>query len=160
MKKWVLFLLTLFIVGCSNKDEDKILFSEDQAVPFEVIVHEQKMAPIFESMAPYILYAQTEGQLKELLARFDLKTPVDITTSDALFLVTYSDSCGIAVDGVYNKEGQLAVQLGLPEDVDAATACDKTGIPHTFLIEVDKQDYDKVQLYNGDIIKSSVEVKE
>lgn len=160
MKKWMLFLLTLFIVGCSNKEEDIILFSEEQAIPFEVIVHEEKIAPIFNSMAPYILYAQTEGQLKELLARFDLETPVDMTTSDALFLVTYSDSCGITVDGVYNKEGILSVQLGLPEGVDAGTECGKTDIPHTFLIEVDKQDYEKVQLYNGIIIKSSVDVKE
>ena len=159
MKKWWLFFLTIIMVGCSNKDEDIDLFTEEQAVPYEVIVHQEKIAPILESMVPYIAFAETEGQLKELSGRFHLEAPIDMTTSSAVFLGTYSDSCGIAIDGVYDNDGILSVQLGLPEGVDKETACDTKGIPHTFLLEVDKKDYKKVQLFNGVIIKSTFEVR-
>ena len=37
--------------------------------------------------------------------------------------------------------------------------CDKEGVPHTFVVQVDKQDYKKVQLYNGNIIKNSIDVE-
>ncbi|ATP40075.1 Fe-S oxidoreductase [Solibacillus sp. R5-41] len=157
MKKYWIFLLLLVLAGCSSSNNDgAMLFTEKQAVPFEIVKYEEKIAPVYESLVPYISYASTEGQLKELQARFKVEGfTVDMDNYMAVFLVTYSDSCGIAVDGVYNDAGKLAVQL---MDVQG-TNCEKEGIPHTFVLQVPKQDYEKVQFYNGNIIKSSTEIK-
>lgn len=157
MKKYWIFLLILVLAGCSSSDNDGAMqFTEKQAVPFEIVHYEDKIAPIYESLVPYISYAETEGQLKELQKRFQVEDfTVDMDNYMAVFLVIYSDSCGIAVDGVYNDAGKLAVQL---MDVKGGN-CKKEGIPHTFVLQVAKQDYEKVQLYNGNIIKSSTEIK-
>lgn len=154
MKKYMLFLLIFLIAGCSS-NSDVELFSESQAVPFEIVKYEEKIAPIYESLVPHIAYAKTEGQLKELQGRFKVDGfTIDMDKYFAVFLVTYSDGCGIAVDGVYNQDGKLVTQLLAAEGPD----CDEKGVPHTFVLQVEKQDYEKVQLYNGNIIKSSTEV--
>ncbi|MEG0385108.1 MAG: Fe-S oxidoreductase [Solibacillus sp.] len=157
MKKYWIFLLLFVLAGCSSSDNDDAKqFTEKQAVPFEIVHYEEKIAPVYESLVPYISYAGTDGQLKELKSRFQIDGfTVNMDEYTALFLVTYSGSCGIAVDGVYNDAGKLAVQLMEPLGTD----CEKEGIPHTFVLQVPKQQFEKVQLYNGNIIKSSTEVK-
>ncbi|MEG0473684.1 MAG: Fe-S oxidoreductase [Solibacillus sp.] len=157
MKKYWIFLLLFVLAGCSDGDNDSTMqFTEEHAVPFEIAYYEEKIAPVYESLVPYISYAETEGQLIEMQKRFQLdEFTLDMDNYTAVFLVTYSDSCGIAVDGVYNDTGKLAVQLLEAQGED----CKKEGTPHTFVLQVDKQDYEKVQLYNGNIIKSSTEVK-
>lgn len=157
MKKVGIILLLLMLAGCSSADKGAMPFTEEQAVPFEIVQYEEKIAPIYETLVPYISYAKNEAQLTELQKRFKMdKFTMDFGNYMAVFLVTYSDSCGIAVDGVYNDAGKLAVQLMEPKGDN----CKKEGIPHTFVLQVAKQDYEKVQLYNGNTIKSSTEVKE
>ena len=157
MKKYVLLLMTLLVLAaCSSKEEKGPMFSEKQAVPFEIVKYEEKIAPIYESLVPHIAYAKTEGQLEELKARFQVDGfDIDLEKYMAAFVVTYSDSCGIAVDGVYDYKNYLAVQLF---DI-GGDKCDEEGVPHTFVLQVDKKEYEKVQLYNGNIIKSSTEVE-
>lgn len=156
MKKYVLLLaLLVFLTGCSSNEEKSSMFTENDAVPFEIVKYEEKIAPIYESLVPHIAYAKTEGQLENLKARFRVdEFDIDMENYMAAFIVTYSNSCGISVDGVYDYKDYLAVQL-LENSGDK---CDKQGVPHTFVIKVDKKDYEKVQLYNGNIIKSSVEI--
>lgn len=155
MKRYGLFLLILLIAGCSS-NSNKPLFLESQAVPFEIVTYEEKIAPVYESLVPYIAYAKTQGQFEELKARFQIEDfTMNMDESFAVFIVTYSDGCGIAVDGVYNNDGRLSTQL-----IEATGQnCDKEGVPHTFVLKVDRADYEKVQLYNGDIIKSSMDVE-
>lgn len=157
MKKYVLLIVTLLLLAaCSNKEEKEPMFTEKQAVSFEIVKYEEKIAPIFESLVPHIDYAKTESQLEELKARFRVDGfDIDMENYMAAFVVTYSDGCGIALDGVYDYQNYLAVQLlGIGGD-----KCDEEGVPHTFVVQVEKKDYEKVQLYNGNIIKSSTEVK-
>ena len=106
---------------------------------------------------PHIAYAENERQLKELQGRFQVDGfTMDMEKYFAVFIVTYSNSCGIAPDGMYNHNGTLAARL-LP--VEGPNCKEEEGMPHTFVIQVEKQDYEKVQLYNGDVIKSSMDVK-
>ena len=56
---------------------------------------------------------------------------------------------------MYDHEGTLATKLQPVEGAD----CKEERTPHTFVLQVEKQDYTKVQLYNGDIIKASIDVK-
>lgn len=145
----------LLLAACSSNEEKGPMFTEKQAVAFEIVKYEEKIAPIYESLVPYIAYAQTAGQLEELKARFQVDGfDIDLETHMAAFIVTYSDGCGIAVDGVYDYQNYLAVQLF---DI-GGDKCDEEGVPHTFVLKVDKKDYEKVQLYNGNIIKSSTEI--
>lgn len=156
MKKWVLFLFILALAGCSQTDNSTPLFTEEQAVDFEVITHEEKISPVFSQMTPYIIMASDQAQLERLLSQFDVEADIDMTKHNAAMLVTYSDSCGIEVNGVYNKDNKLSVQLAVPE---GDTACKEIGIPHTLIIAVEKDDYDMVELYHGDIIKASLNMK-
>ncbi|MEK4627453.1 MAG: Fe-S oxidoreductase [Solibacillus sp.] len=156
MKKYWIFLLFALLAGCNNADTNGPMFTEKQAVPFELIKYEEKIAPVYESVVPYIAYAETEGQLKELQGRFQVDGfTVDLEKYIAVFLVTYSDSCGITLDGVYNNNGFLSAQLLEAKGQN----CEEEGVPHTFVIQVEKQEYEKVQLYNGNVIKSSMDVE-
>lgn len=157
MRKVGILLFLFVLAGCSNASDGATPFTESQAVPFEIIQYEEKIAPIYETLVPYISYAKNEAQLSELQKRFKMDAfTMDLDKYMAVFLVTYSDSCGIAVDGAYNDAGKLAVQLMEPK----GDTCKKEGIPHTFVLQVAKGDYEKVQLYNGNTIKSSTEVKD
>ncbi|WP_413363376.1 Fe-S oxidoreductase [Lysinibacillus sp. 3P01SB] len=156
MKKYWIFLLIVLLVGCSGREEAAPLFTDDQAVPFQIVKYEEKIAPVYEQLVPHIAYAKTEGQLEALKGRFDIENlSMDMEQYFAVFIVTYSDSCGIAVDGVYNKDGLLSVQLLSA----SGEACDETPEPHTFVLQVEKGEYEKVQLYNGNVIKSSMDVE-
>ena len=158
MKKLGICLLfvVMTLAACDGGKNSAPTFTENEAVPFEIVKYEEKIAPIYESLVPYIAYAETEGQLKELQGRFKVDNfTMDMDQYFAVFIVTYSDSCGIAVDGMYQHDGTLAAKLQ-PVEGDA---CEEEPMPHTFVLKVEKQDYKKVQLFNGDIIKSSIDVK-
>lgn len=158
MKKLGIFLLFVVfaLTACDGGENSAPTFTEDEAVPFEILKYEEKIAPVYESLVPTIAYAETESQLKELQGRFKVDDfTMDMEKYFAVFIATYSDSCGIAVDGVYLHEGTLAAKL-MPV---AGSNCKEERKPHTFVLQVEKQDYNKVQLYNGDIIKSSTDVK-
>jgi hypothetical protein len=158
MKKYWIFLLIVLLVGCSGSDSEKDapVFTDNQAVPFEIVKYEEKIAPVYGQLVPHIAYAKTEGQLEALKGRFDIEElSMDMEQYFAVFIVTYSDSCGITVDGVYNKDGLLSVQLLSA----SGEFCDETAVPHTFVLQVEKGDYEKVQLYNGNVIKSSMDVE-
>lgn len=157
MKKYWLFLLIVLLVGCSGAEKDVPLFTKEQAVPFEIVKYEEKIAPVYEQLVPHIAYAETANQLEALKGRFDIEDlSMDMDQYFAVFIVTYSDSCGIAVDGVYNNGGLLSVQLLTA----SGKACDEKAVPHTFVLQVEKGDYQKVQLFNGDVIKSSMDVEQ
>ena len=152
----MLVLLFTVLAGCSNGEKATSEFTAEQAVPFEIAGYEEKIDPVYGSIVPHIAYAKTEGQFESVKARFDMEhVEMDMTQSMAVFVVTYSDGCGIAVDGVYNDEGKLSVQL-LP---GTGASCDKEGVPHTFVLKVDQADYEKVQLFNGNTIKSSMDIE-
>ena len=157
MKKYWLFLLIVLLVGCSGGEKAEApLFTDDQAVPFEIVKYEEKIAPVYGQLVPHIAYAKTQGQLEELKARFDVEdVQMDMDKYFAVFIVTYSDSCGIAVDSVYNKDGLLSVQLLSA----SGESCDQTAVPHTFVLQVEQGEYEKVQLFNGNVIKSSMDVE-
>lgn len=158
MKKLGVFLLFIVMVltACDEVENSSPTFAENEAVPFEIVKYEEKIAPIFESLVPHIAYAENEGQLKALQGRFQVEDfTMDMEKYFAVFIVTYSNSCGIAIDGMYNHNGTLAAKL-IPVE---GSNCKEEGMPHTFVLQVEKQDYHKVQLYNGDIIKSSVDVE-
>ena len=144
------------LAGCSNTDKQSPILTEKQAVPFEIVKYEEKIAPVYGSLVPHIAYAETEGQLRELMGRFQVEGfTIDLEKYMAVFLVTYSDSCGITLDGVYNNNGFLSAQL-----IDAkGQNCEEEAVPHTFVLQVEKQDYEKVQLYNGNVIKSSTDIE-
>lgn len=158
MKKYVLFLLTLLLAGCSNSNGEAkpSQFTTDEAVSFEIVAYEEKIAPVYAQLVPHIAYAETDAQFELLKARFDMpQLEVDITDSIVLFVVTHSDTCGIAMDGVYNHNGLLSAQL---MDV-TGNACKKEPVPHTFVLKVPQAEYEKVQLFNGNIMKSSMDIK-
>ena len=156
MKKLGFLVMLLLLTGCSSTSTSNAKFTENQAVSFDIVKYADSIAPIYESLVPYIAYANTEGQLKELQARFQMDGfTMDMEKYLAVFLVTYSNDCGISVDGVYDVDRKLSVQL-LESSGDA---CGGNGQPHTFVLQVDKSDYDKVQLYNGNVIKSSVDIE-
>ena len=157
MKKYLLALFLLLLAGCSDGEgKQHTKFTEQQAVPFELVHYEEKIAPIYESLVPYIAYASTPSQFETLQGRFKVADfSIDLDNYMAVFIVTYSNSCGVFVDGVYNHDGYLGVQL-----IDSnGKSCDVEGVPHTFVLQVEKNQYKKVQLFNGEIIKSSVDVE-
>lgn len=157
MKKYLFaIILLLLVAGCSNGESTKVRFTEKQAVPFEIIKYDEKIAPIYESLVPHIAYANTQGQFESLQGRFDVENfTLDMDKYMAVFIVTYSGSCGTSVDNVYKHDNYLAVQL-----IDnVGQKCEDEGKPHTFVLQVEKDEYEKVQLYNGEIIKSSVDVE-
>ena len=157
MKKFLLAIFLLLLTGCSDGEEKQhTKFTEQQAVPFELVHYEEKIAPIYESLVPHIAYASTPSQFESLQGRFNVGDfSIDMDNYMAVFIVTYSNGCGVSVDGVYDHDGYLAVQL-----IDSnGKSCDAEGVPHTFVLQVEKNQYEKVQLYNGEIIKSSVDVE-
>lgn len=155
MKKYVFLLAILLLAGCGAKEDKGPMLTENQSVPFEIIKYEEKISPIYESLVPHIAYAENEAQLEALKGRFRVEGfELDMEKYMAVFIVTYSGSCGIAVDGTYDVNNYLAVQLL----ESSGENCDSEGMPHTFVLQVDKKDYEKVQLYNGDIIKSSADI--
>ena len=158
MKKlaFALMMITLLLAGCGGGSKGP-LFTEKMAKSFEIVKYEEKIAPVYANLVPHIAYAKTEGQLEVLKARFQVEdVDIDMDTHMAVFVVTKSDSCGVAVNGVYDRDGMLSVQLLTPEHGN----CDVDPVPHTFVLQVEKADYDRVQLYDDVILKSSMEIKE
>lgn len=160
MKKLVVafMMMTLLLAGCGSDSNSKgPLFTEKMAKSFEIAKYEEKIAPAYAGLVPYIAYAKTEGQLKSLKARFQVDNfEINMDTHMAVFIVTNSDSCGVLVDGVYDRDNMLSVQLIKPQ----LEKCDVDPIPHTFVLQVEKAEYEKVQLYDGSILKSSMDIKE
>lgn len=158
MKKIIVLIamLTLLLVGCGNKNNEP-LFTEEMAIPFEILNYEEKIAPVLENVVPYIAYAKTEGQLASLESRFKVEN-VDIDLNDymALFVVVKTNSCGVSVSNVFDRDGIVSVQLELPESDN----CDDDPVPHTFVLKVPKGNYEKVQLYSGVVLKSTLDIKE
>ena len=139
MKKIGIYLLfaVMALVACDGGENSAPTFTEDEAVPFEIVKYEEKIAPVYESLVPYIAYAETEGQLKELQGRFKVDGfTMDMDRYFAVFIVTYSDSCGIAVDGMYDHEGTLATKLQPVEGAD----CKEERTPHTFVLPLGLRD--------------------
>lgn len=156
MKKWLLALVVVVLAGCSSGKQTESQFTTTEAIPFEIAGYAEMIDPVYGSLVPHIAYAKTAAQFAAVKARFDMEhVDVDMEQYMALFIVTYSDGCGIAVDGVYNDNGKVAVQL-LP---GTGTQCDEEGVPHTFVLKIAHGDYEKVQLYNGNTIKSSMDVE-
>lgn len=159
MKKLLLVaVMAIFLVACGDGNgENKVTFTENNAVPFLLVDYEEKIAPIYMNQVPYIAYAETEPQFELLKKRFQLDESLEMNMNEkiALFVVSQSNSCGIIPDGVYNMDGKLSVQLIEP----TGEHCETEPMDHTFVIEVDKGDYDKVQLFNGEVIKSSMDIK-
>ena len=159
MKKLLLLaVMSILLVACGGGDsKEKVSFTERNAVPFLLVDYEEKIAPIYMNQVPYIAYAETEPQFELLKKRFqiDESLEMDMNEKIALFVVSQSNSCGIVPDGLYNIEGKLSVQLIEP----TGDHCKTEPMNYTFVIEVDKGEYDKVQLFNGDVIKSSMDIK-
>lgn len=158
MKKlaMALMMITLLLAGCGSGSKGP-LFTEKMAMPFEIVKYEEKIAPVYASLVPHIAYATTEGQLEVLKARFQVdEFDINMDTHMALFVVVNSDSCGVAVNGVYDRDGMLSVQLLKPQN----GKCDVDPVPHTFVIQVEKGDYERVQLYEDVVLKSTMEIKE
>ena len=158
MKKLGVFILfiALMLTACDDVENSSPTFSKDEAVPFEIVKYEEKIAPVYGTIVPHIAYAETEEQLKELQGRFQVDGfTMDMEKYFAVFFVTYSNSCGIVPDGMYHHKGTLAVRL-IPVE---GPHCKEEGMPHTFVLKVEKQDYDRVQLYSGNVIKSSMDVE-
>lgn len=157
MKKYLFaIILLLLVAGCSNGESTKVTFTEKHAVPFEIVKYDEKIAPIYEALVPHIAYANTQEQFESLQGRFDVDNfTIDMDKYLAVFIVTYSGSCGTSVDNVYKHGNYMAVQL-----IDnVGQKCEDEGMPHSFVLQVEKDEYEKVQLYNGEIIKSSVDVE-
>ena len=151
-----LMMITLLLAGCGGGSKGP-LFTEKMAEPFEIVKYEEKIAPVYSGLVPYIAYAKTEEQLEVLKARFQVDGfDIDMDTHMAVFVVVNSDSCGVAVNGVYDRDGKLSVQLLKPQHGN----CDVDPVPHTFVLQVEKGEYEKVQLYDGVILKSSMDIKE
>lgn len=159
MKKFLLLaVMAILLAACGNEgEESKVTFTEKNAVPFEIVNYMEEIAPVYMNQVPHIAYAETEPQFELLKKRFQLNESLqmDMNESIALFVVSQSDSCGIITDGVYNVDGKLSVQLIEP----TGDQCDIEPMYHTFLLEVPKSDYEKVQLFNGNVIKSSMDIK-
>ena len=156
MKKlaFALMMITLLLAGCGGGSKGP-LFTEKMAKPFEIVKYEEKIAQVYAGLVPYIAYAKTEGQLESLKSRFQVDGfDINMDTHMAVFVVTNSDSCGIAVNGVYDRDGMLSVQLLTPKH----GKCDVDPVPHTFVLQVEKGDYERVQLYDDVILKSSMEI--
>lgn len=158
MKKMIGFLLlVVLLAGCSNSENVKQVFTEKMAKPFEIVKYEEKIAPVYGNLVPHIAYAKTEGQLESLKARFQVDNfDIDMEKNMALFIVVNSDSCGIMVDGVYEKDGSISAQLVKP----VSQNCEVDPVPHTFVVQVEQGDYERVQLYDGNVLKSTMEIKE
>lgn len=159
MKKLLAFaIMAILLAACGNEGgEEKVTFTEKNAVPFLIADYYEKIAPIYMNQVPHIAYAETKPQFDLLRQRFQLKEDlnVDIEENIALFVVSQSNSCGIVVDGVYNIDGKLSVQLIEP----TGDQCEPEPLDHTFVLQVPKGDFEKVQLYNGNVIKSSMDIK-
>jgi len=161
MKKFiVLAVMVMLLAACSNgndNSEKQATFTERNAVPFLIVNYAEKIAPIYMNQVPHIAYAETEAQFELLKKRFQLdeSLQMDMNESFAVFVVSQSNSCGIIADGVYNVDNKLSVQLIEP----TGDHCKPEPMDHTFVLEVPKADYEKVQLFNGNIIKSSMDVK-
>ena len=158
MKKMIGFLLlVVLLAGCSNSENAKQVFTEKMAKPFEIVKYEEKIAPVYGNLVPHIAYAKTEGQLESLKARFQVDNfDIDMEKNMALFIVVNSDSCGVMVDGVYEKDGSISAQLIKP----VSQSCEVDPVPHTFVVQVEQGDYERVQLYDGNVLKSTMEIKE
>ena len=158
MKKFLVILLAIVLAGCSNSaSEEQKDFKPGVEIPFEIAAYMEDIAPIYMNQVPYIAYAKTEGQLTSLKKRFKIENfDMDMDKYFAVFVVSQSNSCGIVPENVYNDDNKVAVQLIEPSSDD----CDVEPMNHTFVIQVEKADYEKVQLYNGNILKSSMDIKE
>ena len=158
MKKYIVFLLTaLLLVACSNDEEAETTFKPGKPVAFELVTYEEKVAPIYMQQVPHIAYAINQEQFDLLRTKFDVEnTEIDMDKNMAVFVVARTDSCGAIADGMYNNKNKLSVQLVTPTNDN----CDPEPMNHTFVMQVEHGDYEKVELYIGNILKSSMDIKE
>lgn len=159
MKKYFLFLLltALFLVACSDGTANEKSLKPGDPVAFELVTYEEKIAPIYMQQAPFIAYAVNEQQFELLRTKFDVKnTEIDMDKYMAVFVVAQSNSCGVVADGVYDNENKLSVQLIAP----SSDSCGEEQMDHTFVLQVEHEYYEKVQLYIGNVLKSSMDIKE
>lgn len=163
MKKLLAFaamMLVLVLAACGNdqpEEKEAALFKESMAIPFQIVKYEEKIAPVYGNLVPYIAYAKTEGQLAELSERFQIgEVDIDMDKEMAVFVAANSNSCGYVINTVFDNETKLSVQA----TTSKADSCDDDPVPHTFVLKVDKADFTKVQLYEGNVLKSTMDIKE
>ena len=159
LKKIMMLVFVLLLAACSSDDsESKVALNPSDAVAFEIVQYADKIAPVYAGLVPTIAYAQTQGQFDVLKERFGLGEKdftVDMENNVVAFVVSYSGSCSIAVDSVYNDDNMLAVKLVEPQN----DSCEPTQEEHTFVISTPKEAYERAQLYNGEVIKASIEAQ-
>lgn len=158
MKKYILFLLTaLFLVACGDEAAKEEVFKPGKPVPFELVAYEEKIAPIYVQQAPHIAYAINEEQFNVLRKKFDVEnTNIDMDQYMAVFVVAQSNSCGVMADGAYDNKNKFSIQLL----ASTSDSCEDEQMDHTFVIQTEKANYEKVQLYIGNVLKSSMDIKE
>ena len=163
MKKllaFAMFMFVLVLAACgddSSEETETALFKESMAIPFEIVKYQEEIAPVYGNLIPYIAYAKTEGQLNELSERFQVgEVNIDMENEMAVFVAANSNTCGYVINTVFDNDTKLSVQASTSK----ADNCEEGPVPHTFVLKVAKDAYTKVQLYEGTVLKSTMDIKE